>query len=87
MCRGNAVLSVGILWGTHSADPDLWGFCGAEDTQLGEVPAPPGAPGQCQRRGAFPPPAGLELARLGDVIAVYMRVGTGSRDYRSFHAS
>ena len=31
--------------------------------------------------------AGLELARLGDVIAVYMRVGTGSRDYRSFHAS
>lgn len=24
----SAVLSVGLLWGTIAADPDLWGFCG-----------------------------------------------------------
>ena len=31
--------------GNHSVDPDLWGFCGAEDTQFGEVPGRQERPG------------------------------------------
>jgi len=37
--------------GSHRRGPDLWGFCGAKNTQPGKTSRPPGAPGQRQRRG------------------------------------
>ena len=52
-------MSVGILWGTIAADRACGDSVGDEDTQLGEVPGPPGAPWQCRRRGVLP----LLLAR------------------------
>ncbi len=50
-CAGECRFVRGDFVGNHAADPDLWGFCGAEDMQLNRVSRPSGAPGQCQRHG------------------------------------
>ena len=49
-CAGECRFVRGDFVGNHATDPDLWGFCGAEDTQLNQVSRPSGAPGQ----GALP---------------------------------
>ena len=42
--------------GNHAVDPDLWEFCGAEDTRLSEVPGrqehPGNATGAVRRPGS-----------------------------------
>jgi len=48
-CAGEYRFVRGDFVGNHAADPDLWGFCGAEDTQLNQVSRPSGTPGQCQQ--------------------------------------
>jgi len=60
--------------GNHAVDPDLWEFCGAEDTRLSEVPGRQEHPGSatgavCRpgsdhvRPSALPPvPAGVTHA-------------------------
>lgn len=56
VCSRRTTGSFNIVSPAPLRGPDLWGFCGAEDTQLGEVPGPSAAPGQRQRRGVLPLP-------------------------------
>jgi hypothetical protein len=56
---GNAVSSVGFLWGAIAADPELWGFCGddrellrAADTPATLARIAPYPPGLPARRGS-----------------------------------
>ena len=81
-CAGECRLVRGDSVGNRAADPDLWGFCGTGDTQLTEVPKPPGASRQCRRRGVPGRMTACELQRCRQ----FLRGHTCRPDHRHVRA-